>query len=393
MQNNLIGEMSKNSENQILAEQDLWKRIPLSKMGPVTLKYNMSGIVGGRGFIASSDITPGTVLCREEPFIRLKAIKLEEMLIELFNRSDLSLILGPLGLLHPISLDHLEKKELESFRKEQDEMVSNVWKNINDKNQRLVDRDAILRLGLALRFNGFSSGIYLHLSIFNHQCKANCIKFAPEMGKTYSEVVAIEHIKKGTELTINYLTPFEQSTERRSEQLQNQFHFKCKCSLCVNDKFNKHNGVDILSLEKRLYIVDSLLKSGFYTKSLNSLMEYKDTYKLDANHLVLLRLNKMIVDTCATLLENDQGTTDHSIMYLKCSLDIYHTQIKLFPDHCDVARTCCDIANGIESLLNYDKQALYHHFEEAYDTKEKAVKSRKEFYSEFKRISAMYEEK
>jgi hypothetical protein len=385
-----IREMSNNSTEQINAEKQIWNDYKCVKMGPCEMKYNMSGIYGGRGVIATEDIKPGTIIVREEPFLKLKTNKLEDMLKEICSRDDLATQLRPFSILHPISFSHLEKSELEAFILEYDEMVNRVFEFIPKKNQSIVNREVIMRIGLALRFNGFSSGIYLFLSIFNHQCKANAIKFAPEHGKPYSEIVAIENIKKGQEITINYLTPFDQSNERRKEQIEKQFHFTCKCSLCTSDEFNKYKDFDILTLEKKLFIVESLMASGFWTKSLNSLMEYKTTYNIDEKNLVLLRLNKLIVDACASLLENDQGSTETSILFLQTSFEIYRVQILLFPDHCDVARTCNDIANGIESLLNFDRQALFEHFPEI-EGKEKSLKRRKEFYTEYKRISALYE--
>lgn len=384
--------MSKNSEEQIKQELDFWKKQPYLKMNNLKLTYNIPSIYGGRGFIATEDIKPGTVLLQEVPIMKLTSTKIDGMLEEIFKHKDYKNIIYQLSFLHPISLDHLEKQELIDFRVEHKDIVDKIYGGLSEGQKKDYSKDDVLKIALELRFNGFSSGIYLHLSIFNHSCKSNCIKFAPQQGMDFSEVVAIEPIKKGTELTINYLTPFEQATEKRKRDITNQFHFVCKCSLCESNEFNKFTDQDVPKLEKKIGIINSLLQSGFYTKSLNSLKDLKEEFKLDEKNLLLLRINKMIVECCAYLLENDQGTTDISILFLQTSLDIYKVQILLYPDHCDLATTCNDISNGIEALLNFDRNALYDNFKEM-EGKQKALTVRKKYYDEFKRISTFYENK
>lgn len=382
--------MSKNSEEQIKKEIEFWKKQPYLKMQSLKLTYNLPSIYGGRGFIATEDIKPGTILLQEVPIMKLKSTKVDEMLDEIFKHKDYKNIIQQLSFLHPIILDHLEKQELINFRLEHDEIMNRIYDSLTETQKKEYIKDDILKIALQLRFNGFSSGIYIHLSIFNHSCKSNCIKFAPEQNKEYSEVVAIQHIKKGTELTINYLTPFEQSTEKRKKDLLNQFHFNCKCPLCESDEFLKFSDQDVPRIEKKLGIINSLMQSGFYTKSLNSLKDLKEEAKLDENNLLLLRMNKMMIECCAWLLENDQGTVQVSIFFLKLSLEIYKVQILLYPDHCDVATICNDISNGIESLLNFDRNALFDNFKEM-EGKQKALEVRKKYYNEFKRISELYD--
>jgi len=49
------------------------------------------------------------------------------------------------------------------------------------------------------------------LSIINHSCKPNCIKFSPQQYGLPSEVRAIQTIEVGEEITICYLVPQEHS--------------------------------------------------------------------------------------------------------------------------------------------------------------------------------------
>ena len=66
---------------------------------------------------------------------------------------------------------------------------------------------------------------------FNHVCIPNCIKYQP-VGGGPSEVRACRWIAKGEALTLSYLEPREQSRRHRSEQIWQQFRFRCSCDLC-----------------------------------------------------------------------------------------------------------------------------------------------------------------
>ena len=73
-----------------------------------------------------------------------------------------------------------------------------------------VSADAIFRLLFTLICNGFDSGVYGFLSIFNHSESPNCIKFSPDGDKDYSEVRTVAPVKAGEHLTISYVNPREQ---------------------------------------------------------------------------------------------------------------------------------------------------------------------------------------
>jgi hypothetical protein len=139
------------------------------------------------------------------------------------------------------------------------------------------------------------------------------MKFAPTDRTSYSEVVATKFIAKGEECTIPYLIPMEQTKDRRQKELYNQFHFYCQCNLCSmkesefeniqcecdnkkeiceNCNSNEELIKKIEKIEKKLFIIDNLVQSEYFTKSINSLLDLKPL--LSKNHILLLRLNKLI---------------------------------------------------------------------------------------------------
>jgi len=85
--------------------------------------------------------------------------------------------------------------------------------------------DSLLRCYFALTCNGFDSGIYGYLSIFNHSEFPNCIKFPPTKDVPYSEIRTIRKIEKGEHLTISYMNPREQSINRRRKYFLSQHNF------------------------------------------------------------------------------------------------------------------------------------------------------------------------
>jgi len=115
---------------------------------------------------------------------------------------------------------------------------------------RVPFRD-LLRLALVMQCNAFDSGLYLHLSIFNHACghSASAVKWSPhdggsivagvELGKATkrlrgcSEVWTTRYVRAGEEITISYVQPPEAAPARRRDRLQRQFLFRCECAECA----------------------------------------------------------------------------------------------------------------------------------------------------------------
>jgi len=102
----------------------------------------------------------------------------------------------------------------------------------------------VLIVLLKVCFNAFQGGIYIKKGMFNHSCRPNCETFGggERPGRTSggstslgsssggggggvgSEIVASTDIAAGTELTISYLFPVEQTYASRRRKFEKQ-HF------------------------------------------------------------------------------------------------------------------------------------------------------------------------
>eukprot|EP00903_Cladosiphon_okamuranus_P009460 g9019.t1 len=185
---------------------------------------------GGRGFMASADIAPGTLLLVERRFLPMPTA------VECG-------LAGGVGQTAKDMLGHLEKRSA----------------GVDTKTSFGVDVRGIVRLFGALQSNGFASGVYLHPAMTNHSCRPNAIKWRagqsisdrkPQRRKRQersddddggggeggesllSEIRATEVIRQGEEITISYLEPREIALESRQSRLKDQFGFHCNCSLC-----------------------------------------------------------------------------------------------------------------------------------------------------------------
>ncbi|KAF7648334.1 hypothetical protein LDENG_00158090, partial [Lucifuga dentata] len=71
-------------------------------------------------------------------------------------------------------------------------------------------------------------GLYPSLSLLNHDCEPNCVMVFE--GKKL-HLRAVQDIGPGEELTISYIETLA-LTEDRQKQLEDQYHFICRCQRC-----------------------------------------------------------------------------------------------------------------------------------------------------------------
>ena len=240
-----------------------WPDYPPLYLGPMHLNKSLSE-GGGRGYVASHDLPPGTCVLIEKPLVdgwsdeqMGKRLGLESIryLLQLKNAQD---IVDSLQELHPRrekvesvfqsleangpvqTLDRIQIVDMmamlekdAAFREEQRSLVFLAKEHniCNPDGTFLTARD-INRLLLTLRYNGFESGLYLHFSMFNHNEDPNCIKFRPgkEASPTitcnYSEARTTRAVKKGEALTLHYFeNPREVSHATRRRIIWDQHQF------------------------------------------------------------------------------------------------------------------------------------------------------------------------
>ncbi|XP_061621808.1 histone-lysine N-methyltransferase SMYD3 isoform X1 [Phyllopteryx taeniolatus] len=71
-------------------------------------------------------------------------------------------------------------------------------------------------------------GLYPSLSLLNHDCRPNCVMV---FEGTKLHLRAVRDIKPAEELTISYIETLS-LTEQRQKQLEDQYHFTCRCQKC-----------------------------------------------------------------------------------------------------------------------------------------------------------------
>lgn len=232
---------------------NFWALCPPVHMGPVAL-FKKPG--SGRGFLAPFRISAGTVLLSELPFATwpednkdgqtpwagVKGLLVMAASIPAVPAGEqqnstsmkaisegISMVLKEVSHLHPVNLSDVPPDVLQRVKEDNAKDIKiflEEWSELSE-----LTEEVLLRLLLVYQYNAFASGLYLHLSIFNHSCNPNCIKLSPTQQGEPSVVRALRHIQPGEELTISYIDTHEQSVPKRHYDLRS-FDFRCECSRC-----------------------------------------------------------------------------------------------------------------------------------------------------------------
>jgi len=309
---------------------------------------------GGRGFFATKDIEPGELImseipCAEIPDAPMDRDPAERCLLNLASGrvklEEAQAALKDLELLHPRSLEKdVDPERLKTLSKDYARLLKEMDTLPLGKTLGLTVESTLLRAICALHFNGFVTGVYLHLAMVNHSCAPNCTKWGARDGVPHSEVRAIRRIKAGEEITFSYLVPALRSFEARQRALQGQFQFECQCDLC-----RMTNGADvrleqgppeaIQELEQLLEQVEQ--DNELYTEpraTLQKVSKARNAAKMKGvgpRALCLAHADIVTVDACLALLEDGNPTRprDEQMLILTLltrSLSVRKTQILLF---------------------------------------------------------------
>ena len=255
---------------------NMWSNhLPLY-MGPMAVVEEANC---NRGYIATEDLKPGTLLLVEEPVFKWP----EEQIGSELGLSSIQAIMDDqlaqdiivdIELLYPtksevdtlcrsnsniknqvqvdvgsnekiqikdmieiMQMQHSEGKELKRVLESAKGITITDSSTVGGNSSRAIDEIDVMRMLLALRYNGFDSGLYLHFAMFNHNDDANCIKYLPEENKSssalyngehrkiYSEVRTTKFVKRGESLTLHYLNPREVSHATRRQHIWEQHRF------------------------------------------------------------------------------------------------------------------------------------------------------------------------
>jgi SET domain len=360
----------------------------------------MIDVGGCRGLVALVRIPPGVLLLAETPSVMWNNSNLDDGDLEKTLQMCLSKKLAheTTKSLHPTALLNCEADEISR--------AQNLLglKKINEIAEGLsVTADEVLRVLLVLQHNGFGSGLYGVLTMLNHSCSPNCIKFSPCAGSSgASEIWTIDEVQKGDELTICYCEPLEMTKESMQEYLDAHHRFTCKCPSCVQAitfrnslpeekllslrKVNLQEGKlqeIIIGMEQELLFLKNLddLDVGFdnvvklmkATTDLSSVEsdENKDD-NFSVNPRLLSRLCKLAANAAVLFLEYADKTAGSgrqpkgiliksaAFSFLRNSLSLLSHQTKYLGNyHPDIASSHIDIAEALDCCMkNFSEDLL-----------------------------------
>ena len=409
----MFGESSDDSETE---ESDRRSQSrATSQVEATSLHYaevkEVSGIGGGRGIFAKTDLPPGCLIFSEISSMTFRdAADLDDPAEFLYTVEQVckdAKAFECCKVLHPVSIDDVPQEDVEAMK-----MNWNGDSLLTLASKLHCPRDEIVRVGLALQHNGFASGLYHTLTKLNHSCSPNCIKFKPTaQSKWASEIWTVRDIAKGEELSICYCEPMEMTSQSMREYLLAQHRFSCLCELCSSLQLTTASSKDkdtssLLELDKKqetiamlegelrfisleehtdaLRICKKMMKVGEETMlaSFNELLSRPEadtetgTREREGNGLlggpgpvlqrslsvIKMRVLKLLVQVAATSIQAYSQTkgVKRSVLekaiytYVGASHSLMHLQTELLgPDHSDLSTTQSDLAEGIRCVLTH----------------------------------------
>ena len=368
---------------------DVWPERKCVVTGPIDLQVFDAC---GRGFIASRDVAVGEVLMIERPLVRWASAErspLSLLRTVLEQRTeDVDFTLKMMQRLHPTVLEGIaleRKAALEEQHRDTIDALLPQWTPGGSGSPR----DELLRLCLAVQWNCFDSGLFLHQAIFNHAPArdANADKAAMTLdGDLVSVVRATRRIRQGEQCLISYLQPAELSRASSTARLR-QFDFACTPPAhpdwdrpprsCVGGR----DDVDARTLQleaqadaalghlrlKRAGALDAA------TAAIGALVA-----ELGARHLSVACARRQLVGAIRRVLElerHEGGAEDAALetalllALLENALELWQTQRELLgPLHPECATTLNHIGTALAQAITRAPQELCSRFGEAWGT-------------------------
>lgn len=376
-----------------------WKK-PLYS-GNIRLVSSLD-VGGGRGYVATQTLAPGTLVLLEEPIVawpegEASSIDLERIQVILMS-DKANQAVHFMESFHPT---RSIAQDLPSNEPEQVEEMFQFYRDaIKDDDLRLrtilqvakakgvtnadgttLEERDVLRLLVALRYNALETGVYLHIAMLNHADVPNCVKFKPQEGHKYSEVRTTKTVQPGEALTISYVPRFLcHASRRRHLWDQHRFdigelspeHDLLSIDL-VGGKIPNATAVELMqNIEAAVAALEEqcrdLIEKANIIKTLSddeaetakaleqaSLELYSSAQSQLANnhHILLLPCMGLHVDACdlvqryVRLPKTQRARLLTRLVSTGRKLARVQREI-LGPDHFDLARTHLDVAQAIE---------------------------------------------
>ena len=399
---------------------------------------------GGRGYIASESIPAGTLVLVESPMMTWPEEQLGKKLSivsvkHLIEHPKANQFVQDLEDFHPTKeqVDNLYQNANGSIEEESNEEHEQILTMMNSlrseycfspkeksagrqnkhKAQKLLDlvafaqklglrsRDGsdlnsidMLRLLLALRYNGLESGVYRHVAMLNHDDHPNCAKFLPTDENSFSEVRTTRRIKKGEALTISYLPRILSHASRRKILWeQHRFDIGVKHlkgeryqmelvggslppsiigvvseNLTLTDRIERATeDFEVIQREIELTSKSSseVSRESFETakaleQSVLELQKVTEEQLQNSTHILMIPILSLHIEICAFVLKDPSLNCANQLGVLSrqtvSGYQLLPLQKALHgPDHFDLARTSLDLAQSISQLLSRSPKCLY----------------------------------
>jgi hypothetical protein len=388
-----------------------WKR-PLY-LGPMVLT-TQDRFGGGRAYVASRDLPPGTLVLVEEPIVKWPSDQLGKPLDLISVKHFLSNrkaqeFLHDLEDFHPTKAtvdaavpnttpssgpsvqvgDMLKmlQKQLEPGRIEEIVQLAKDL-SLTNRNKSAVSTTDILRLLLALRYNGLESGIYLHVAMINHSCRPNCTKFLPHM-TNYSEVRTTRHVSAGEALTISYLSHIaSHATRRQILWDQHRFDIGGTCD-SSSDAMELVNGrmpasspenIDMDSLTWHIEQAIAALEDHHQEAAANlgdpAIWDQLQALELSCeelcvqakhqlqndSHVLLIPCLRLHLDVCDLFQRGSLSAQQRNALLVRSILS-GHALLELQtlyygPHHFELAKTCLELSHAIREILSHSPKMI-----------------------------------
>lgn len=352
------------------------------------IRSELIDVGGGRGLFALQALPPGVLVASEVPTATWSEGTIDDpsylaTVVQLCccNKAAYAIT----QLLHPRELVDCDEFELAKAR----ELLSSAAVAEIVQNANLTDSE-VIRVLLVLQHNGFGSGLYHSLTMLNHSCDPNAIKYSPSPGSFgASEIWTVRAIKEGEEITISYCEPLEMTRKSMRKYLELHHRFKCCCGHCVSSGAPVPAAFgsvmeSIAQQEQRVQelvggmeqevlfwqnaqdmdgTVENLTKLLHSTTGMAAVESERTDFNLSPR--ILARLHRLAANTAAAFLEiagrfqqqNKRPKRDllkaAAFSFLRNSLCLVSEQLKyLGPHHPEVARAYLDIAEALDCALN-----------------------------------------
>jgi hypothetical protein len=340
---------------------------------------------GGRGVFAGGFIRAGTVVLTEMPLVSLPDDAWDDARLPMHVSYALAILSGTcgspdellkqLGCLHPIDSSQVPESHRVALLAEYSPHFEALSTAAAAHGCTLGSSDDLYLLLCRLRFNCFSSGLYITSSLVNHSCNPNCCKFSrtdTAFSLPVTEFVATRDIPEGEEITITYFGSVELSHVCRTRRFMAQHCAELPATPFPSPLDHLPEGskdCDVDVLEQQLDALAPTVLSATADDDVALVARLRGMYACAASvcghgHIVCHRVMRLLVAANCVVIGNRKCGDSAGV---SAALEIVRDGLVLLPamesylgcEHCDIATLLLDISNAFEHLFASGDKSVY----------------------------------